>query len=87
MQINGSALPQAVLAATLRLRRYIRAQDKCLPRALGLIDLLARHNFYPSLVIAVRMKPFEAHAWVQWDDMVLNDTIDQVTRYTPILVI
>lgn len=86
-QTNRSVLPHAILAANLRLGRYVRAQDRCLPRAIGLIELLARHDAYPCLVMAVRMKPFEAHAWVQWDDMVLNDTVDQVRRYTPILVI
>ncbi|ESQ92587.1 lasso peptide biosynthesis B2 protein [Asticcacaulis benevestitus] len=79
--------PLTPLHAHLALRRLIPHQDQCLRRSLGLIDLLARHQFYPNLVIGVRMKPFEAHAWVQWNEMVLNDEVDHVLRYTPILVV
>ena len=80
-------LPERPLAAFLQLRRHIHTRDQCLRRSLGLMNLMARYHFYPTLVIGVRMKPFEAHAWVQWHTMVLNDTVDQVSRYTPILTV
>lgn len=86
-KLARSSPPLAPLHAHVALRRLIPHQDQCLRRSLGLIELLNRHRFYPNLVIGVRMKPFEAHAWVQWDEMVLNDEVDQVLRYTPILVV
>ncbi len=36
------------------------------------------------LVIGVRAQPFTAHSWVQSGNFVLNDTPDEVARYTPI---
>ncbi len=75
------------LSAYLRSRRAISVQDKCLRTSVGLIDFLARRDCFPCLVIGVRMYPFASHAWVQDGLMVLNDTVDQVAPYTPIVVI
>jgi hypothetical protein len=36
-------------------------------------------------MIGVSTKPFIAHAWVQSDDRVLNDTTEHVQMFTPIL--
>ncbi|HCY01912.1 MAG TPA: lasso peptide biosynthesis B2 protein, partial [Erythrobacter sp.] len=34
-----------------------------------------------------RSDPFGAHCWVQHGEAVLNDTAEEVLRYTPILVV
>ena len=39
------------------------------------------------LVIGVTASPFGAHAWVQIGDVVLNDSVDRVRRFVPILTI
>jgi hypothetical protein len=54
---------------------------------LALVDFLAYLHFYPDLVIGVRLAPFSFHAWVQFGDIVLNDEVDTVRPYTPILVV
>ena len=39
------------------------------------------------LVFAVMTRPFAAHCWVQLDETVLNDRLDHVRKFTPILVV
>lgn len=61
--------------------------DRCLPRSLGFLRICFKRGYFPSLVIGVRTNPFTAHAWVQSGDLVLNDGIDQVRVFTPIMVL
>lgn len=63
------------------------AADRCLPRSIALALRLARDGLAAQLVIGVRTNPFGAHSWTQHDDEVLNDTVEEVLRFTPILVI
>jgi hypothetical protein len=35
----------------------------------------------------VKLEPFGAHCWIQDDDTVLNDTVEVVRQYTPVLVV
>jgi len=82
-----AALQEAV-AAYLKLRLYVfTAHDQCLHDSLTLLRFLADEGLFPSWVIGVRVRPFGAHSWVQWGDMVLNDQHDHVRRYQPILVV
>lgn len=61
--------------------------DRCLVRSLAMFNVLRRSGFAAEFIIGVRSDPFSAHAWVQREGVVLNDTIEQITNYTPILVI
>lgn len=63
------------------------AYGACLKDSLVLADFLLTSGEISTFVIGVRSKPFAAHAWVQSSDVVLNDTIENVRRYTPILAI
>ena len=63
------------------------AADRCLPRSMALTLRLARLGHRAHLVIGVKDRPFGAHAWVQHGDLVLNDSLEEVRRYTPILII
>lgn len=60
--------------------------DRCLSRSIALVRRLAHHNFEAQLVIGVRAEPFAAHSWVQTGDVVLNDSPEEVCRFTPIFV-
>lgn len=35
----------------------------------------------------VRTNPFGAHSWAQHEDEVLNDSVEEVLRFTPILIV
>ena len=65
----------------------LSAVDNCLVRSLALFRMLARFDIYPDLVIGVTASPFAAHAWVQIGDVILNDSVDRVRRFVPILTI
>jgi hypothetical protein len=60
--------------------------DACLANSLALLDFLAIHGLYPKLVFGVSMRPFQAHCWVQHEGTILGDTLERVSRFTPIMV-
>ena len=61
--------------------------DLCLPRSIAMAEHCASEGVPAELVIGVRPDPFLAHCWVQHQSLVLNDDIDNVRTFTPILVI
>ncbi len=63
------------------------AADRCLPRSIALALCLAADGERTNLVIGVKLAPFGAHCWVQSGDEVLNDSVEEVLRYQPILII
>jgi hypothetical protein len=68
-------------------RLFIDNHDKCLQRSLALAHCMLGRGLRPTFVIAVKFKPFAAHAWVQNGTTLLNDRLDNVLPYTPILVV
>jgi hypothetical protein len=62
------------------------SHDKCLPRSLALAWHLSRAGLACDLVLGVRLRPFHAHCWVQAGDVAINDRVDTVRTFTPILV-
>lgn len=77
--------------------RFVRAFDqarllrtavnRCLARSIACALVLAGHGVRVTVVIGVRRSPFGAHCWVQSGPLVLNDTWDEVQRFTPLLVL
>ena len=63
------------------------AADRCLPRSIALALCLARRGCRAHVVLGVKIAPFCAHCWVQVGDQVLNDEVEEVLRYAPILII
>lgn len=61
--------------------------DQCLPRSIAMTHYLLGRGYRPQLVLAVMNRPFQAHCWVQIEGVVLNDGLDHVRSFTPILVI
>lgn len=60
----------------------------CIFDSLALLNFLAQRHIFPKWVFGVSADPFEAHCWVQFQDIVLCDTIDfSARRFTPILTI
>jgi hypothetical protein len=57
----------------------------CLHRSLTLWWLLRQRGMQPDLRIGVRRREglFEAHAWVEWQGVVLNDSADVGQKYAP----
>jgi hypothetical protein len=59
----------------------------CLLDSLALCTFLGWRGAGATLVFAVDMPPFTAHAWVQAGRCVLNDAVERTAIYTPILAI
>jgi hypothetical protein len=63
------------------------AKDACLFDSLALVRFLRSHHVNATWTIGVTARPFAAHCWVQYGDLVLNDTLEHVQCFTPILVV
>jgi hypothetical protein len=63
------------------------ARNACLLDSLVLIDFLFQSALPATWVVGVRTQPFVAHSWVQHDDVVLNDSVEKVRSFTPILAV
>lgn len=63
------------------------AQAACLFNSLALLHFLAQFNRFPNWVFGVRTTPFAAHCWIQDGNTVLDDTVEHVSTYTPILIV
>ena len=68
-------------------RSYVPVETRCLPDSLAMAVFLARRGFHATIVFGVTTDPFSAHCWVQFEDMVLNDTVGHANSHTAILAI
>jgi hypothetical protein len=69
------------------LRPYYPRPYLCLFDSLALLHFLARYQVFPQWVYGVKLEPFAAHCWVQVGDLVVNDIVDNVRDYTPIMCV
>jgi hypothetical protein len=65
---------------------WVPFQGQCLYRAYTLRRYLRAADLDAHWVFGVRTWPFAAHCWLQVDDLLLDDDLDRVRLYTPILV-
>jgi len=77
----------ATAAAFAQLRYVATAHDRCLTRSIALASRLFAQGVSAELMLGVQLRPFAAHAWVQAGDRLLNDRVDVVRDFTPILVV
>lgn len=74
-------------SAFASLRLAIRSLDRCLPLSLALAGSCRPLQGNVRLILGVRCNPFGAHAWVQLGHTILNDHLEAVRPFTPILVV
>ena len=71
--------------AITRVEVYAPLAGNCLSRSLTLWWLLRRHGVAADVRLGVNLaEGFAAHAWVEWQGQVLNDTPDVSSRYQPL---
>lgn len=78
---------RAVVSAFERARLLRSSATRCLSHSIALATALAACGIDSHVVVGVRSPPFGAHSWTQHRDMVLNDSLESVLRYRPILVV
>lgn len=66
---------------------WMPGQGQCLYRAFALLDFLRRDGLTAHWVFGVRTWSFSAHCWLQCDDLLLDDDLDRVGLYTPLMAI
>ena len=71
--------------AFLKYRPLFPRDYRCLFDSLALVRFLSRYDLYPDWVFGVQEDPFSAHCWVQAGAVILNDRLDNVAGYTPIM--
>ena len=82
------ARERALLMTFVHLRPlFYTVRRACLLDSLTLVHFLAASGVYPQWVFGVRTAPFDAHCWVQRDEVLFNDTPDRVRQYSPILLV
>ena len=59
----------------------------CLFDSLALLEFLSAYRLFPTWVFGVSSDPFAAHCWVQQDGVALNDTIERISTYVPIMTV
>lgn len=74
-----------LIAAFKDLRPLYPRPYLCLFDSLALLEFLAAHHSFPRIVFGVVADPFQAHCWIQERGVVLNDDLERVGRYKPIL--
>jgi len=69
-----------------RVKQYSLFRGNCLSQSLALAWLLRRRGLTPTLRLGVRRPGprLDAHAWVEFEGRVLNDTEDVHTRFAPL---
>ena len=70
-----------------RVKRYSLFGGNCLSQSLTLAWMMRRRGLAPALRLGVslRASQLDAHAWIEYEGRVLNDTQDVHTRFTPFI--
>lgn len=66
---------------------FIVFRERCLLHSLVLSHFLASYGLYPKFIMAIKLQPWGAHAWIQQDQFVLDTTPARVRDYTPIVAV
>lgn len=85
--VTGHRLTDDLVSAFCALRPYYPREYRCLFDSLALVNFLGQYGFFPNWIFGVQLEPFNAHCWVQAGQMVLNDTVENVRKFTPIMVV
>jgi hypothetical protein len=84
---QGLARLPALITLFERLRPIYPRARVCLFDSLALFHFLSSYGVVPTIRFGVRVGPCAAHCWLQLGDAVLNDSIERVSSYAPIMVL
>ena len=84
---SSTAEPEVLRAARAfwRLQPWLPVEGECLVRSALLVRALHRQGLEAEWVFGVRLFPFMAHCWVQTGDTCLNDDVERLSAYQPLL--
>lgn len=67
--------------------RLVGALDQCLAVSLAMARQAIARGFAADLCLGVRLRPFQAHAWVTVEGMLISDRGHVVRQFAPILIL
>lgn len=79
--------PYRATQAFANVDRVIGSHGRCLPRSVALARTLIAGGSKPLLILGVKLRPFEAHCWIQIGNRLIGDHPGRVAPFTPILII
>jgi hypothetical protein len=79
--------PAELAAAFAGADRMMTALGRCLPRSIALARAMNAGGIAPDLILGVKLRPFEAHCWVQHGECLVSDDRGAIGPFTPILII
>ena len=80
--------PTYLLTAFAKARAWLyTARDRCLIDSLVLTYVLRKYNVAAHFCIGVDLQPFSAHAWVQLGSLVIDDSVEHVLKFTPLVCV
>jgi Transglutaminase-like superfamily len=79
--------PSIIATTFAKADRILTSLDLCLPRSIALARMMMASGHSPSLVLGVKLRPFEAHCWVQQGDILVGDEMATIAPFSPILVL
>ena len=82
---NDVARAPRLVGAFKLLRPLYPRPYLCLFDSLALLEFLRGYHLLPRVVFGVVADPFQAHCWLQDGAMILNDDLERIGRYQPIL--
>jgi hypothetical protein len=74
-----------LMAAFEDLRGLYPRPYLCLFDSLALLEFLASYHSFPQIVFGIVADPFQAHCWLQEGNVLLNDDLERVGNYKPIV--
>jgi hypothetical protein len=79
--------PTRVAAAFMATDRVITARGRCLSRSVAIARTMLALGIAPDLILGVKLRPFEAHCWVQHGNALISDDPGTIRPFTPILIL
>jgi hypothetical protein len=84
---DAEAARDKILRAFRATHRVVPPRNRCFMKSIALFKALTAAGIGVDLVVGVRAAPFFAHCWVQHQGRLLDDTVERVRLFTPILVV
>lgn len=86
-EVGFSAELAAEVRRYRRIARWLPLPRKCLLQSFVLLRHLRRRGLDARWVFAARTWPFEAHCWLQSEDVALDDRHERLVAYAPVMVV
>jgi len=83
----GKDEPEAIAAAFNTAGRLIATLDECLALSFAIAGHCLGRGLDAQLSIGVKLRPFEAHAWVSVEGIIVSDRLDNVRPFASILLV